>query len=130
VAPYQNNPAGTTLAATATRLSQYIFAQGFAGITPQLKTAAVAQVFGNSAANLIRVDTAGVFEFPMTSTATTIQPGGWVGMDTTGSTGPLLNQQVIAVPHPSMAIGSAVFQTTSSTTVLVRLLSKLFKSQG
>lgn len=93
----------------------------FVGVAAQTKLANVARVFGNGADNVIRVDTAGVFEFDIASA--TVEVGNLVGpAKDTGNN--LLSQTVAVVSALTKAIGVVVERGTTVTRVKVRLLSK------
>jgi hypothetical protein len=108
---------------TSLSQTQTDFAAAFLGASAQKKIANVAQVAGNSAANLMRIDTAGVFEFDCTSA--TYAVGDLVGpAKDTGNN--LLSQKVEAVSaSEARAIGRVVEAGSSLTRVKVRLLSKI-----
>ncbi len=115
-----------------TTITQYTFAQAFAGISGQIKGEGVALVSGNSTDNVVRVNTGGVYRAPCAST--TWKVGDFVNMKKdTGDT--LMNQTVerVALVGDSLghtiAIGMCVKAATSATTVdfvLIRHNSEVF----
>lgn len=110
----------TNVNSGAQEVTQYNFAQRFIGMSAQNKTAAVATVVGNSKANVIRVDSNGVYEFDCASA--TFAVGDYVGAaKDTGNA--LLNQTVIAVAGEPLAIGRVVEAGASIVKVKVRLLT-------
>lgn len=108
----------TDLATTQTN-----FRNRFLGASGQRKTAGVAQATGAGAANTLRVDTEGVFEYDCA--AATFNVGDLVGpAKDTGNA--LLSQKVVAVGSAALAIGRVNSLYSSNTTrVRVRIFSKL-----
>lgn len=100
--------------------TQAAFAATFLGVSAQRKVAATARVFGNSADNVMRVDTSGVFEFDCVSA--TFAVGDLVGpAKDTGNA--LLSQTVVAVASEAAAIGRVAEAGASVTKVKVQVLS-------
>jgi hypothetical protein len=122
----------TAVLQDATTLTQYAFAKSFAGISGCIKAANVARVSGFSTDNLIRVDPAGVFTAPITST--TLAVGDYVNMAKNTGANTLENQtvaKVAAVGDPlghMLAIGVVVEAGTSLTTAKFALLEKTTNS--
>lgn len=105
---------------TNTSTTQAAFALLFLGVSAQSKTANVARVFGNGADNIIRVDTAGEFEFDCATANFAV--GDLVGpAKDTGNA--LLSNKVVAVATENLAIGRVVKAGTNITRVRVRILS-------
>jgi hypothetical protein len=139
------SPTASPVLSGALQITQFNFAQIFAGISSQRKCSPTgpnqalfgnnAYVFGNSAANQVMVVRRGIFQCDLAS-ATTLQPGtNWVGMaKDTGND--LLNQQVVLVSNPALAIGvvavdsnyGGVLQATNY--VLVEINSTLNAQQA
>jgi hypothetical protein len=95
-------PSASPQLSGALQITQYNFAQLFAGVCNQRKVANLARIFGNSVDNMIMVNRGGNWEFDTASFA--YSPGMWVGpAKDVGNV--LLNQTVVQVPHPSLAIG-------------------------
>lgn len=96
------------------------FVATFLGVSGQRKVATVARVDANSADNVIRIDTQGIYEFDTASASYNV--GDLVGM--AKQTGNFLeSQKVAAVATENLAIGRVVEKTTSSLKVLVQILS-------
>jgi hypothetical protein len=115
-------PAATSLGAQ--QVTQFNFRQIFLGAAGQRKTAGVAQATGAGAANFLRVDTRGVWEFDCVSQ--TFNLGDLVGpAKQTGNQ--LYSSTVDLVANPNLAIGRLDKPYASATTkAYVRLFSKLF----
>lgn len=95
------------------------------GISLQDKTANVARVYGNSADNVIRVATAGIFSMPCASA--TLEVGDYLGpAKDTGNA--LVSNTVVKVASRALAMGRVVERGTSITRVKFRLLSTLAPS--
>lgn len=110
----------TAVLTAETAVTQYSFCQKFAGVSNQRKVTLLARIFGNSEDNLIMVARGGVVEFDCVSAS--FAAGDFVGpAKDTGNT--LLNQTVVAVPHPALAVGRVVRRYTSVTKVEVEILS-------
>lgn len=102
--------------------TQAAFVAAFLGASAQTKLTNVARIPGNSAANLIRIDTAGAYEFDAASATFTV--GQLVGpAKQTGNA--LEPQKVVGVAGATLAIGSVVEAGTALTKVKVRLHSTL-----
>lgn len=113
------NAAATTWD-TNTATTQAAFALLFVGVAAQTKVANVARIFGNSSDNIIRVDTAGDFEFDCATANFAV--GDLVGpAKDTGNA--LLSNKVVAVATENLAIGRVVKAGTNITRVQVRILS-------
>lgn len=103
----------TAALSDATTVTQYTFAQAFAGIAAQRKVANVARIIGSSADNEIMVYEGGIFEFDCA--AAQFDLGDYVGMaKDTGNA--LLSQKVVEVTHRALAIGRATRKYGSNTT--------------
>jgi hypothetical protein len=102
--------------------TQEDFAAIFLGVSAQTKAEDVARVPGNSDDNLIRVDTAGDWEFDCASA--TIGMGAKLGA-AKASGNALEDQKVVAVAPTNAAIGVCVKEIISKTRVRLRLLSNL-----
>lgn len=114
------SPAASPVTASALVVTQYNFAQAFAGVSGQRYDGSNAQAYGIKDGNL-RIDSAGVYQFDTASAS--YNEGQYVGPDENSTPNGLLPQQVAAVAHPTLAIGQVVAATSSSTTVKVRLLN-------
>lgn len=102
--------------------TQTAFAAAFLGVSAQHKPASTARITGNGRDNVIRVDTAGVFEFDCASANFAI--GDYVGP--AKQTGNLLeSKKVVAVGGEALAIGKVVEAGTALTRVKVQILSKV-----
>jgi hypothetical protein len=121
-APYAGNAGGVVALSGATQVTQYAFAQAFAGRAAQTKVAATARVYGNSTDNVIRVDAAGIYEYPCASA--TFAVGDLVGA-AKASGNALESQKVVAVAHQALAVGVVAEAGTSVTAVKVKLLPKM-----
>jgi len=111
--------AWTNLSAT-----QFNFCANFLGVASQRKVANSAQTTGGGAANRMRVDTEGVFEF--NCPATTFEIGNLVGMEQQSTTTLLESQKVALVTDVTRAIGRiAEKKTNTSTTCKVAIFSKI-----
>lgn len=111
----------TAVATGALEVTQYTFAQKFVGASAQSKTNAQVRPYGNSADNLIRVDTDGVFEYDCASA--TFEVGDFVGpAKDTGNA--LLSDKLVEVAAEPLSIGKVVERGTSITRVKVRIHSK------
>lgn len=113
------NAAATTWD-TNTSTTQAAFALLFLGCSAQTKTANVARVNGMSNDNIIRIDTAGDFEFDCATANFAV--GDLVGpAKDTGNA--LMSNKVVAVATENLAIGRVVKAGTNITRVRVRILS-------
>lgn len=102
--------------------TQENFIAKYLGIAAQSKTATQARVWGNSEDNLIRVDTAGMFEMDCASASFDI--GDFVGpAKDTGNA--LLSDKVVEVATAARAVGRVVEKQASVTRVKFRVLSTL-----
>lgn len=106
-----NNPAASPVNSGALELTQYAFAQMFAGISNQRKVANLARIFGNSLDNIMMIMRAGIFESDCV--ATSITANSWVAPASTGNN--LLNQQMVVVADSSLAIGKTVSDNSLNT---------------
>ena len=113
---------------TATTVAQYNFAQAFLGVSNQrMPTSGPPAIygtpkrpFGNSTDNTIMVCRGGVFEFDCVSAS--FAAGAYVGAaKATGNA--LLNQTVVAVSSPALAIGKVFTDVTYSVKVMVEIQS-------
>lgn len=105
---------------TSLAQTQADFRTLYLGVAGQTKAAGTAQIFGNSIANRVRVDSDGVYIFATASASYNV--GDLVGpAKDTGNA--LLNDTVASVAALDKTIGYVVEKTTSATTVKVRLLS-------
>lgn len=120
----------TAVGTTAKEVTQYTFSQLFAGISNQRKCSATgpnqppfppnyARVYGNSQDNVIMVMRGGIFEADCASAS--FNSGDWIGADWDAVNSVLINQQVVAVPDPSLAVGRCVQKATSVTKVLFEI---------
>lgn len=73
--------------------------------------------------NLLRVDTAGVFDLPCA--AASFNVGDFVGPDVNGGNNGLLAQQVVAVADAAHAIGRVVVAGTNLTTVRIEIYGQM-----
>lgn len=105
---------------TSLAQTQSSFAQKFLGVAGQKKVADTAKVYGNSTANVMRVDAGGVYEFSCASASFAV--GDLVG-PAKQSGNALESQKVVSVGNEGLAIGRVVEATSSETTVKVELLS-------
>lgn len=126
-------PATSPVLSGALQVTQFNFAQIYAGISLQRKCSATgpnsalfgnnAFVFGNSAANQLMVGRRGIVQIDLAS-AGTLQPGQFVGMAKDVGND-LLNQTVAQVASPALAIGvvavdsnyGGVLQAATYTTI-------------
>ena len=131
IASYGAGAAPNPATSGALQITQYNFAQAFAGVSNQrMPTSGPPAIFGtptrpfgNSQDNIIMVDRGPcVIEFDCT--AATFAKGAYVGPDkATGNA--LLNQQVVAVATPALAIGKVWQDYTANTAkVMVEILSR------
>ena len=107
-------PAASPVLSGALQVTQFNFAQLFAGISTQRKCSATgtnqalfgnnAFAYGNSAGNQLMVARRGLWQIDFAS-ATTTTPGAWVGMAKDVGNA-LLNQTVAVVANPALAIGT------------------------
>lgn len=105
---------------TNTATTQAAFALLFLGVAAQRKVASVPRIYGNSQDLIIRVDTAGEYEFDCASA--TFAVGDLVGpAKDTGNA--LLSNKVVAVATENLAIGRVTKAGTSITRVRFRCLS-------
>lgn len=118
-------PAASPVSCGALQITQYNFAQTFAGLSHQTKAANVARVYGSSEDGQLVVHSGGVFLCPCASATFTYgQP---VGPDKdTGND--LLNQQVVAVADISLGIGYVTEPGTSVTAVKVEIVPQAQRS--
>lgn len=118
IATYGNgqSPAASPVTTGALDVTQFLFTQSFLGCSAQYYDGTnLAYGIKDS---LVRVDTAGVFDFDCTSAS--FNEGDLVGLDK--ATGNALDpQKVIAVAHQTLAIGRVVKQVSSATSVRVQL---------
>lgn len=112
----------TAVLSAETQITQYNFAQLFAGVSNQRKVANVARIFGNSEDNNIMVCHGGIWEISCSSA--NFDAGDWVGpAKDTGDD--LMDQTVVEVAHPSLAIGRVVKSADSATKIMVEIMSSL-----
>jgi len=105
---------GDSLGAT----QEAIIDTGFLGVAMQQSR--------NGDTDEIRVATNGVFEFDCASA--TFEVGDLVGVDDNSDGDTMMDQQVIAVNHPALAIGRVAKRVTSAATkVLVRIKSSVME---
>ncbi len=102
--------------------TQENFASKFLGCSAQTKDASTAQIRGNSDTNLIRVDTAGDWEFDCASA--TIGIGEKLGPKKASGNN-LVSNAVVVVAASNAMIGVCVKTILSKTRVRVRLMSNL-----
>src|ERR1019366_6947071 len=117
----------TAVAQGALQLSQYVFAQNFAGISNQRMATTgffgtPTRPFGNSADNVMMVCRGGVFEFDCVSA--TFTEGQYVGA-AKASGNALLNQTVVGVANAALAIGKVFKGGTSVVKVMVEVDSRM-----
>lgn len=111
---------------TATALTQGLFAQRFAGVSPQYyngDTITSTTLPYGVKDGYIRIDSDGVFDFACDASSN-FNEGDLVGMEKDSSGNFLYNQQVIAVPVQAMAIGRVVAGTTSASVVRVQIFGQ------
>lgn len=122
-------PPAAAASQSATTLSQYVFAQMFAGVSNQrMPTSGPPAIFGtptrpfgNSSDNQIMICRGGVFEFDCASAS--FAAGTYVA-PAKASGNALLNQTVVAVAGPALAIGKVFDDVTSSVKVMVEVTSR------
>lgn len=112
-------PSGSPVTSGSLDITQYNFAQSFAGSAGQAYDGVNASAYGIQDGTL-RVDTAGVHLFTCASATFTV--GQWLGVaQDTGNN--LYQQNVIGVVHPSLAVARVVKGGTALTSVLCELYS-------
>lgn len=121
--PYAGNSSAAAQDGSALVYTQWLFAQAFEGVSGQTKQANVARVLANSADNLIRIDTGGIFYADAASAA--YNPGDLLGVaKDTGNTLSTTNA-LAAVNHESLSVARCAYGTNgvSVTNILVEILS-------
>lgn len=119
----------SAVAQGAKEVTQYNFAQAFLGVSNQrMPTSGPPAIFGtptrpfgNSQDNVMMVCRGGVFEFDCVSAS--FAAGSYVGA-AKASGNALLNQTVVAVVSPALAIGKVFKDATSVTKVIVEIESR------
>lgn len=128
--PYACNPGGVVVPTGALEMTQYAFvgtelAPQFLGLSHETKAANVARPYGGSEDNQLQVNVSGTF--PSTCASATFAVGDYVGP--AKQSGNLLeSQKLVAVCHPSLAIGRVIEVGSSVTTVKFEVLSALAPS--
>lgn len=108
---------------TDTATTQAAFAAVFVGLSAQTKAAGTARAYGNGTDNIVRVDTAGLYEVDLAA-ATTLAVGDFLApAKDTGNA--LLANTFAKTTVKASACFVVMYPGTSATQAIARLVSKL-----